>query len=53
MTQNKFFLKNINMVIKNAEFYADFEFVDPGFQKCPHQKLKAQNHEKVHKNENA
>jgi hypothetical protein len=32
----KFFLdKNINMGIKNAEFYADFKFVDAGFQKCP------------------
>jgi len=37
---------------KNAEFYADFKFVDAGFQKCPWQKLKAKNHEKMHKNEN-
>ncbi len=35
---------------KNAEFYADFKFVDAGFQKCPYQKLKAKNHEKMHKN---
>ena len=32
-------------VSKNAEFYA-------GFQKCPQQKLKAKNHEKMHKIEN-
>jgi hypothetical protein len=37
----------------NAEFYADFKFVDAGFQKCPWQKLKAKNNEKIHKNENA
>ena len=37
---------------KHAEFYADFKFVDAGFQKCPLQKLKAKNHEKMHKNEN-
>ncbi len=35
MTQKKNFLKNIKMGIKNAEFYADFNFVDAGFQKCP------------------
>jgi hypothetical protein len=36
MNQKIFFLKNINMGIKkNAEFYADFKFVDAGFQKCP------------------
>jgi hypothetical protein len=36
MTQQNFFLKNINMGIKKtAEFYADFKFVDAGFQKCP------------------
>jgi hypothetical protein len=30
-----FFLKNIIMGIKkNTEFYADFKFVDAGFQKC-------------------
>jgi hypothetical protein len=40
------------MGIKKAEFYADFKFVDAGFQKCPSQKLKAKNHEKMHKNEN-
>jgi hypothetical protein len=40
------------MSIKNAEFYADFKFVDAGFQKCPKQKLKAKNHEKMHKNGN-
>jgi hypothetical protein len=53
MTPKFFFLKNINMGIKNAEFYADFKFVDAGFQKCPLQKLKAKNHEKMHKNENS
>ncbi len=37
MTQKKFFLKNINMGIKKIikELYADFKFVDAGFQKCP------------------
>ncbi len=35
MTPKNFFLKNINMGIKNAEFYADFKFVDAGFKKCP------------------
>ncbi len=29
-----FFLENIIMGIKKAEFYADFKFVDAGFQKC-------------------
>jgi hypothetical protein len=36
---------------KHAEFYADFKFIDAGFLKCPQQKLKAKNHEKMHKNE--
>ncbi len=31
----KFFLKNINTGIKNAEFYADFKFVDADLNKCP------------------
>ncbi len=44
MTQKFFFLKNINMGIK--------KFVDAGFQKCPWQKLKAKNYEKMHKKEN-
>jgi hypothetical protein len=37
MTQKKFFLKNFDMgwVSKNAEFYADFKFVDAGLNKCP------------------
>ena len=35
MTQKKFFLKNINMGIKNAEFNADFKFVDADLNKCP------------------
>ncbi len=35
VTQNIFFLKNINICIKNAEFYADFKFADVGFQQCP------------------
>jgi hypothetical protein len=34
MTQNFFFL-NINMVSKNAKFYADFKFVDADLNKCP------------------
>jgi hypothetical protein len=33
----------------NAEFYADFKFVNPGFQKCSYQKLNAKNHEKMQK----
>jgi hypothetical protein len=28
-------LKNINMGIKNAEFYADFKFLDADLNKCP------------------
>jgi hypothetical protein len=40
-TPKKFFLKKFNMGIKkNAEFHADFK------------KLKAKNHEKIHKNKN-
>jgi hypothetical protein len=35
MTAKNFFLKNINMGIKNAEFYADFKFVDADLNKCP------------------
>jgi hypothetical protein len=36
VTQKYFFLKNINMGIKkNAEFYADFKFVDADLNKCP------------------
>ncbi len=38
-----FFLEYITMGIKNAEFYADFKFVDAGFKKWPYQKLKATN----------
>ncbi len=35
MTQTKIFL-NINMGNqKNAEFYADFKFVDADLKKCP------------------
>ncbi len=34
---------------KNAKFYADFKFVDAGFQV---KKLKAKNHGKMHKIEN-
>jgi hypothetical protein len=33
VTTTKIFLKNINMGIKNAEFYADFKFVDADFNK--------------------
>jgi hypothetical protein len=36
MTQKKFFLEKYQYGYqKNAEFYADFKFVDAGFQKCP------------------
>ena len=36
MTPKNFFLKNIIMGIKkNAEFYADFKFVDADLNKCP------------------
>ncbi len=55
MTQKFFCLKKQKYQYgyqKNAEFYADFKFVDAGFQKYPYQKLKAKNHEKMHKNEN-
>jgi hypothetical protein len=45
-------LKMYNIGIKNAEFYADFQFVDASYQKCPKQKLKAINLKKMHKNEN-
>ncbi len=33
MTQKNFFVKNINMGIK--QFYADFKFVDADLIKCP------------------
>ncbi len=43
----KFFLEKYHYGYqKNAEFYADFKFVDAGFQKCSQQKLKAKYHEK-------
>ncbi len=33
---NNFFLEKYQYGYqKNAEFYADFKFVDAGFQKCP------------------
>jgi hypothetical protein len=36
MTQKNYFLKNITMGNqKNAEFYADFKFVDADLNKCP------------------
>ncbi len=36
MTQKNFFLTNIIMGIKkNAEFNADFKFVDADLNKCP------------------
>ncbi len=41
-TQTFFFLKNINMGIKNAEFYADFKFVDAGLKQMPLKKARAQ-----------
>jgi hypothetical protein len=34
MTQ-QFCVKNINTALKNAEFYADFKFVDVYLSKCP------------------
>jgi hypothetical protein len=50
--KNFFFEKYHYGYQKNAEFYADFKFIDAGFQKCSQQKLKAKNHEKMHKIEN-
>ncbi len=36
MTPNFFFLEKYNYVYKkNAEFYADFKFVDADLNKCP------------------
>ncbi len=36
MTQQFFFLENINMGSKNVEFYADFKFVDAApFRNAP------------------
>ncbi len=35
-------MKNINLDIKNIELYADFKFVDAGFQKCSLKKRKKQ-----------
>ncbi len=35
MTPNIFFLKNINIGFKKAEFYADFKFVDADLEKVP------------------
>ncbi len=35
MIPKNFFLKNIIMGIQNAEFYADFKFVDADLNKCP------------------
>ncbi len=35
MTQNFFFEKYQYRYKKNAEFYADFEFVDADLNKCP------------------
>ncbi len=35
MTQKYFPAKDINIGIKNAEFYADFKFVDADLNKCP------------------
>ncbi len=52
MTPKNFSWKISIWVSKKGEFYADFKFVDAGFQKCPLQKLKAKNHEKMHKHEN-
>jgi hypothetical protein len=38
MTPKNFFLEKYQYGYKIAEFYADFKFVDAGFQKCPLQK---------------
>ncbi len=35
MTQKKIFLKNINLGIQNAEFYAVFKFVDANLKNAP------------------
>jgi hypothetical protein len=35
MTPNFFFFLISIWVSKNAEFYADFKFVDAGLNKCP------------------
>ncbi len=35
MPQKNFLKKHQYGYQKNAEFYADFKFVDAGFQKCP------------------
>jgi hypothetical protein len=40
----KLFLKNINMGLKNAEFYADFKFADADLNKCPLKKLDPKNY---------
>jgi hypothetical protein len=40
ITQKNFSLK-ISIWKKNAEFYADFKFVDAGFHKCPLTKVKS------------
>jgi hypothetical protein len=44
MIQKNFFFKNINMGIKNAEFFADFKFVDADLNKCPQKKLEPKNY---------
>jgi hypothetical protein len=35
MTPKIIFLKNNNIYLKKPEFYADFKFIDGGFEKCP------------------
>ncbi len=48
MTPTKFFVKNINMGIKNVEFYADLKVVDADFQK----RFKEKKYTKNEKNRN-
>jgi hypothetical protein len=43
MTQKFFSLKISIWVSKNAEFYADFKFVDADLKKCPQKKLEPNN----------
>jgi hypothetical protein len=42
VTPKKFFVENIHMRIKNAEFYADFKFLDADLNKMPVKKAVAQ-----------
>jgi hypothetical protein len=44
MTQKNFSSKISIWVSKNAEFYADFKFVDADLNKCPQKKLEPKNY---------